>query len=190
MLYAKWVPRNKRPQASEEKRAEIVAAARELFVDAGYEATPMGRLAATVGVSANTIYWYFADKDDVLIAVLDAVMTDAWAEYQSVAAEPIAARLLWVVRQLQQMNRLVSTVHARAERSPAVAQWHNNFHLLTASVFRFELESSGADPATLDAEVTIGVFAIEGLLTHPLDEDQQRAICDVLATRLISTPPQ
>ncbi|PQP53755.1 TetR/AcrR family transcriptional regulator, partial [Mycolicibacterium austroafricanum] len=82
------MPRNKRPQPPQEKRAEIVTAARELFVDAGYDATPMGRLAAAAGVAANTIYWYFEDKDAVLIAVLDEVMTDAWAQYQSVAAEP------------------------------------------------------------------------------------------------------
>lgn len=88
------------------------------------------------------------------------------------------------------MSRLVSTVHARAERSPAVAHWHDNFHLLTSRLFRFELESAGADTATLDAEVMIGVFTIEGLLMHPMSEDQQRAICDVLAERWISTPPQ
>ena len=177
------MPRNKRPQASQEKRAEIVTAARELFVSAGYDATPMGRVASTAGVAANTIYWYFDDKDAVLIAVLDDVMGDAWTQYQSVASEPIPVRLLWVVGQLQQMSRLVSTVHARAERSPSVAVWHDNFHLLTSSLFRSELEAAGAAVEGLDAEVMIGVFTIEGLLMHPLPEDQQRAICDTLAAR-------
>ncbi|WP_155771679.1 helix-turn-helix domain-containing protein, partial [Mycobacterium asiaticum] len=70
--------RNKRPQAADEKRAEIVAAARRLFIDAGYDATSMSRLAKEAGVAPNTIYWYFGDKDDVLIAVLDSVMADIW----------------------------------------------------------------------------------------------------------------
>jgi AcrR family transcriptional regulator len=177
------VPRNRRPQPSQEKRAEIVTAARELFVDSGYDATPMGRLATAAGVAANTIYWYFEDKDAVLIAVLDEVMTDAWAQYQSVAAEPIAARLLWVVRQLQQMSRLVSTVHARAERSPSVATWHDNFHLLTSGILRHELESAGVGADSVDAEVMIGVFTVEGLLMHPLADHQQRTVCEVLAAR-------
>lgn len=69
-------------------------------------------------------------------------------------------------------------------------QWHDNLHLLTSSVFRFELEGSGAATETLDAEVMIGVFAMEGLLTHPLDEDQQRAICDVLAERWSTATPR
>jgi len=182
------MPRNKRPQAPEEKRGEIVAAARELFIDAGYDATSMGRLATAAGVAANTIYWYFDDKDDVLIAVLNDVMAEAWTQYQSVAAESLSGRLLWVVRQLQQMSRLVSTVHARAERSPAITQWHNNFHFFTGGLLRSELEKAGTPATILDAEVMIGTFAVEGLLMHPLSEDQQRAICDTLAQRWIPTP--
>jgi len=184
------MPRNKRPQAADEKRREIVAAARHLFIDAGYDATPMGRLATVAGVAANTIYWYFADKDDVLIAVLNNVMAEAWTQYESVAAEPLPARLLWLVHQLQQMSRLVSTVHARAERSPAITEWHNNFHFFTASLVRAELENAGIVPAEqLDAEVMIGTFTVEGLLMHPLDEDQQRAICNTLAEHWVPAPP-
>ena len=48
--------KNRRPKASQEKRAEIVTVARTLFVDAGYDATSMGRLAAAAGVASNTIY--------------------------------------------------------------------------------------------------------------------------------------
>ncbi len=180
--------KNRRPKASQEKRAEIVTVARTLFVDAGYDATSMGRLAAAAGVASNTIYWYFADKDAVLIAVLDDVMADAWDEYQSVAAEPISVRLLWVVRQLQQLSRLVSTVHARAGRSPSVALWHDNFHLQTSSLFRFELEAAGSAADSLDAEVMIGVFTIEGLLMHPLSEERQRTVCDALTARWIPPP--
>lgn len=182
------MPRNRRPQAREEKRGEIVAAARDLFIDVGYESTSMGRIAKAAGVSANTIYWYYADKDDVLVAVLNAVMTDVWVEFQSVATEPASERLMWVVRQLQRMSRLVNTVHTRAEGSPMVAEWHNNFHLLASSLFHMELEQAGTSAEALDAEVMIGVFAIEGMLMHPLGEEQQRAICDTLGTRWIPKP--
>jgi hypothetical protein len=40
----------------------------------------------------------------------------------------------------------------------------------------------------VDAEVMIGIFTIEGLLMHHLDEGEQRAICDALASRW--TPAQ
>ncbi|WP_030169178.1 MULTISPECIES: TetR/AcrR family transcriptional regulator [Actinomycetes] len=175
--------RNKRPQASGEKRQEIVAAARKLFIEGGYEATSMSRLAKEAGVAPNTIYWYFDDKDDVLVAVVSAVMADVWPQYQAIADEPIAARVLWIVQRLTEMSSLVTTVHARVPHSPAAAEWHNNFHLLTATLFRVELETLGVPAETVDAEVMIAVFTVEGLLMHTRDEGEQRAICETLASR-------
>jgi AcrR family transcriptional regulator len=179
------VARNKRPQAAEEKRAEIVAAARRLFIQDGYDATSMSRLAKEAGVAANTIYWYFADKDDVLIAVLTSVMADVWPQYERIASHPIAERVLWIVGQLTEMSRLVTTVHARVEHSSAIAEWHQNFHTITGSLLQFELQSIGV--AAVDAEVMIGIFTVEGLLMHNQDEDQQRAIVDALTSRWTTT---
>lgn len=175
------MPANRRQQDREEKRAEILAEARRLFIEDGYEATSMAALAKAAGVAGNTIYWYFADKDDVLVAVLDAVLSDALGEYEQVAAAPLEDQLAWVVRQLQQMRRLVNTVHARAAHSPAVDEWHTGFHLIAEGMFRNTLEQAGVGGADIDAEVKIGVFAVEGLLSHGLDEAQQQAICRRLA---------
>ena len=124
------MPANRSRQDREEKRLELITAARQLFIKDGYEATPMSALAKAAGVAGNTIYWYFGDKDDVLVAVLDAVLGDAMADYQEVAAQPLEEQLLWVVDTLQQMRRLVVTVHSRAVQSPAVDEWHTAFHLM------------------------------------------------------------
>ena len=167
------MPATKPLKDREEKRQELIAAASRLFIEDGYEATSMAKLADAAGVSGNTIYWYFADKDDVFIAVLDAVMEDAWADYQDVVERPLEERLLWVVRQLRTMHRLVTTLHARIGRSPALNTWHDNFHEMAEGLWRSTLEQAGATGVSLDAEVKIGVFAIEGLLTHELDEQQQ-----------------
>ncbi|PWD44335.1 TetR family transcriptional regulator [Gordonia paraffinivorans] len=182
--------RNKRPQAADEKREEIVTAARRLFLENGYDATSMSRLAKEAGVAANTIYWYFEDKDDVLVAVLSAVMADVWPMYQAVAGEPISERVLWIVRRLTEMRSLVTTVHARVPHSPKVAEWHNNFHVLTSVLFRAELEAAGVSPETVDAEVMIAVFTVEGLLMHTADENEQRTVCQTLASRWPSAADQ
>lgn len=180
----------KRPQAAEEKRAEIVAAARRLFIEDGYDATSMSRLAKEAGVAPNTIYWYFQDKDDVLIAVLTSVMADVWPQYEGIASQPIAARVLWVVGQLTEMSRLVTTVHSRVEHSAAVAEWHQNFHAITGSLLQYELHSAGVPPSTVDAEVMIGIFTVEGLLMHNQDEGRQRAIIDALTSRWTVDKPR
>lgn len=175
------MPANKRQQDREEKRAELLAEARRLFIENGYESTSMATLAKAAGVAGNTVYWYFADKDDVLLAVLNDVMTDALADYERVATAPLEDQLVWVVRQLQEMQRLVTTVHARAAHSTTIDEWHTGFHALTEGMFRETLVRAGVDHAGIEAEVKIGVFAVEGLLTHGLDEKQQQAICRRLA---------
>lgn len=175
--------RNKKPQPADEKREEIVAAARRLFLEGGYDATSMSRLAKEAGVAPNTIYWYFDDKDDVLVAVVSAVMADVWPEYQEIASNPVAERISWIVQRLTEMRGLVTTVHARVPHSAAVAEWHNNFHLLTSTLFRAELEAMGVPQEALDAEVMIAVFTVEGLLMHTPDAVEQRKVCEALASR-------
>lgn len=180
------MPATKRQQDREEKRAELLAKARRLFIEDGYEATSMAALAKAAGVAGNTIYWYFTDKDDVLLAVLDAVLSDVLTDYQQVANAPLEDQLGWVVKQLQQMNRLVNTVHTRAVQAPAIDEWHTNFHRITEGLFRTTLERAGVHRASIDAEIKIGVFTIEGLLTHALDDAQQQAICQRLAQQWTS----
>ena len=182
------MPATKRLQDRDAKRAELVHAARRLFVDTGYERTSMSALAQAAGVAGNTIYWYFEDKDAVLVAVLDAVMTDAWTDYQAIAAGDLEDQLLWVVQQLRQMRRLVATVHARVEQAPAVSVWHDAFHEVTERVLAAALKQTGTEAADVEAEVKIAVFAIEGMLTHDLDEPHRRAICHRLATQRRPSP--
>ncbi len=176
------MPATKPRQEREEKRVELIAAARRLFIEAGYDATSMATLARAAGVAPNTIYWYFDDKDDVLIAVLDAVLADALAGYGTIAAQPLADQLIWTVDALQQMHRLVTTVHARIGRSAALDTWHTDFHAATEGLLRAQLLQRIPE-ATIDAEVKIAVFTIEGLLTHRIEPSQQRAICEQLAAR-------
>lgn len=176
------MPPTKHLQARDEKRDELVAAARALFIADGFEATSVVKLADSVGVTANTIYWYFQDKDALLVGVLDAVLADALAAYQDVATQTLDAQLEWVLGQLQQMRRLVTTVHARIGRSPALNTWHDNFHAMAEGLLRAALEQTGATGESLDADVKIGIFTIESLLIHDLDKRQQRAICQRLAS--------
>ncbi|WP_210491485.1 helix-turn-helix domain-containing protein [Patulibacter sp. SYSU D01012] len=176
------MPPTKPRQDREEKRAELVAAARRLFVEDGFDATSMAALARAAGVAPNTIYWYFGDKDDLLVAVLDAVLADALAAYADVAERPIVDQVLWTVGQLQALRGLVTTVHARIGRSEALNAWHDAFHATAEGLLRASIEQ--AVPAdALDAEVRIAVFTVEGLLTHALTTPEQRAVCARLASR-------
>lgn len=177
--------RNKQLQDKTEKRDEVISAASQLFIEDGYDASSMSRIADAADVTPNTIYWYFKDKDAVLIAVLNAVVGDALAEYQTISDRPISELLPWLLSRLEHARKLVTTVHSRISQSPELNEWHDRFHLASESLLRSRLESAGVPANTVDAEAKIGVFAFEGMLMHDLGETQNLAICDALAARWI-----
>jgi len=47
----------------EERQAEILAAATELFAAKGFHETKVSQIAARAGVSQGTVYWYFDSKE-------------------------------------------------------------------------------------------------------------------------------
>jgi TetR/AcrR family transcriptional repressor of mexJK operon len=54
------------------KRAQIVAAARQAFLDEGYAGSSVNRIASAAGVSIKTLYRHFESKDDLFSAVMQA----------------------------------------------------------------------------------------------------------------------
>jgi AcrR family transcriptional regulator len=176
------MPVNRRTQPEAEKRAQLIAAARQLFVSNGYEATSMSRIAQAAAVTPNTIYWYFRDKDELLIAVLDVLLQEDLQTYAAVADAPLADKLQWAVERLRRVSGLVTTVHNRIRESPSLHAWHERFHALFEQLFTAQLPTR-LTSAQRQAEVRIVSFALEGMVAHALDEQATRQICESLATR-------
>jgi AcrR family transcriptional regulator len=176
------MPRNKRPQEREAKRGEIVAAARALFLERGFEATPLSAIAKAAGVTPNTIYWYFADKDALLIAVLDELLLESWTAYQGhvEATADDVDLLAWVVDGFRDLRLLISEIHARIDVSPALNAWHDRFHAASEGLLAHELRERGVPQSALEPTVKIAVFVIEGLITHALEPARAREILQTL----------
>jgi TetR/AcrR family transcriptional regulator, regulator of autoinduction and epiphytic fitness len=62
-------------RVAEEKRAQIVAAATELFLELGYDRTSLARIADCSGVSRATLFKQFPSK----AALFDAIVTASWS---------------------------------------------------------------------------------------------------------------
>lgn len=58
-------------RGQEHKRADILAAARDLFVESGVDRVSMDAVAARAGVSKRTVYDYYGDKRRLLLAVIE-----------------------------------------------------------------------------------------------------------------------
>ncbi len=175
--------RNKRVQDREEKQEEIIHAARDLFLNEGYDATSMNRIAHEAQVAPNTIYWYFKNKDELLVSILNAELTKHLNAYILQSTQDPIERLIWVVEQLQLANRLVSTVHARLKFSTELLEWHEKFHLLVEGLLRLELQTLEIAHDLIETRVKIAVFTIEGLLSHQLSEPEKREICKALLAK-------
>ena len=69
------MPRNRQHRTREEKSSEIVAIARRLFLEKGYDGTTMAAIAREAGVATNVVHWYFATKDELFVAALESLQS-------------------------------------------------------------------------------------------------------------------
>ena len=159
-----------------ETKDAILQVARRLFLEKGYERTTMSHIADAASVVPNTIYWYFADKDALLIAVLDALVADAARDFQARQAGALEGQITWLLGEFDRLHDMIATVHSRASASDAVGKWHDNFHRLLESVLVAALRGQGVPEDDLAPASRVLTFVVEGLLVHPSPAKDRRAL--------------
>ncbi len=188
------MPRNRPDRTREEKSAEIVAAARRLFLEHGYDGTTMATIGREVGIAKNVVHWYFPTKDELFVAVLDALQTkdlEEAAKRLSRASpdgdEAELAKLLteFVSRRLDRFG-LLATLHERSHFSPVMAEFHERAHQryrqgLELAIARFPIPD---DERALVVEALVS--AVESLVMHRASKRRARQMMTFLAKRLIA----
>ena len=92
---AKWT---RRP---EDRPREILAAAVRVFAARGYIATRLDDIAAAAGVTKGTIYYYFKNKDALLLQLAATFDREEFAKLEALVGDetgPVSARLRMVMR--------------------------------------------------------------------------------------------
>ena len=69
--------------SSKIRQTQIIEAAMRCFQRKGYENTTIDDIAAEYGLSKGSIYWYYASKKDILIAVSEHMISELFEGYQS-----------------------------------------------------------------------------------------------------------
>lgn len=164
--------RNKREVDPEVKREQIEEAACALFLVDGYEATSMAAVGKAAGVAPNTLYWYFASKDDLLVAILDRLVNRAVAQLAGMQDQTLGAQLTWLLGEFQQASKLISTVHSRLDRSDKIREWHERFHAMLDDMLVHQMVSKGMSRTKASVMATVGTYVVEGLLSHPHTSQQ------------------
>lgn len=108
-MYSKWVSidehvptrrRQTRRESQQETRARLIAAAIDLFADAGVSATSLHAVAEHAGYSRGAVHGNFADKGELARAVADAVAGELAPELDRIlrADGPSGERLAGYIR--------------------------------------------------------------------------------------------
>ena len=122
-------------------RAAVIAAARRLFVETGWNATTIAAVARAAGVSSETIYSVFTSKQGLLVAVIEASIRRNQPESslldqpgpRAVAAatghrEQIALFARDITEVLGGVAPLMAVVQAAAAADPAMASLYRGLH--------------------------------------------------------------
>ena len=62
-----------RPDVSEERKSQILAAATTVFTKHGFANARMDDIVAESGLSKGALYWYFDSKDAIIVGILDQI---------------------------------------------------------------------------------------------------------------------
>lgn len=60
------------------RKQEMLRAAEELIIDKGYKATTMQDVAQKAGTSIGNVYFYFSNKDEMAMEVIDHICEEIW----------------------------------------------------------------------------------------------------------------
>ena len=77
----------RRQRGTDERRAELLEAARRRFVRDGFAEVSVSRIVRDVGVAQGTFYYYFESKEAALDALIEAYVRELASRVQEVARE-------------------------------------------------------------------------------------------------------
>lgn len=173
--------RNKRDIDPGVKKKELEDTAERLFMENGYEATSMSRIAQALGVAPNTLYWYYASKDELLVGVLNRLLSDSLRQLPTATSAPLREQMAWALQQFEQSRALMNAVHSKLDQSAVIRDWHERFHSFIEAVVVHKLKANGISDQRAGMLATVATFLLEGLLAHPHSETQRNDILEWFA---------
>jgi AcrR family transcriptional regulator len=155
-----------RRQAAERTRVAILDAARELFAERGYAATPMTAIAERAGVALDTVYASAGRKPELARLLIEtaisgtdqAVPAEQRDYVQAIQAAPdartkIAIYAAAITAMAPRMALVLSIIQQAGPDEPALAAlWHEIAERRAANMRRFVADLAAAAPLRLDPD--------------------------------------
>ena len=148
-------PRRRSTAASSETRSALLDAAEQLMLEDGYAAVTARRVAAKAGVDVGLVYYYFANMDELFLALFRRG-ADARLELQEkvlASSQPLWG--LWDLTHHQTSTALTLEFIALANHRKAIraeiAESLQRFRTMQLDTMTTVLEGYGIDPSTRPA---------------------------------------
>lgn len=113
--------RERRRPARDDVRAQVLAAAREVFGEVGYHAASTAEIVRRAGFTKGALYSNFTGKEDLFLALVEeetAARVEHLASSASFATEDVASSLLAFVRD-SRAGLVFAEFRAQADLEPA-----------------------------------------------------------------------
>ena len=174
-------------------RDKVVEGARDVFAERGFSATRMGDIADAAGVAHGTVYTYFDTKEDVLLAVLDAVRRDLHEAMTLPAVRDPIARVeaanrayLDGYRAHARLLRVAEEASGTDERFTDVLRELRRTHVARVAAALGKLQSEGLAAPDLDAHTAAAALCgmVEAFAAHWLGRGESHD--EALATRTLT----
>lgn len=126
--------RNRRQEASKQRRQAILDAALEVFAANGFAATRLDEVAEKAGVAKGTIYLFFKDKEDLFEQIVLGAVSPVLATVSTVALEggqpfdALMSRFIEVFRRdilATRRKEIIRLVISEGARFPRIAEFYH-----------------------------------------------------------------
>jgi len=182
-------------------RARILQAARKIFAQHGYHGATIGEIAAEAGLSNGAVYYNFANKEDLFLALLGQWRTELIADVQTAVGRPGSAgpehsfqdemrHVIGTLKRRREWRLLLFEFVTYAARNPEFrerfAAGRQNFKAALASALADRIAAHRLQPVVPPEQLAVLVSAlVNGLALDELTEPGGIS-GDLLATALLA----
>lgn len=154
---------NRGPSAAAENRAALIAAAREVFADAGYDA-PLSLVARRAGVGQGSLYRHFPDRVSLALAVFE----DSVNDLEALAAEPgttLTDLLTLITEQTIASTAFIDMV-SMAPIDPRIRDVHARVETLLGAPLSRAQRAGGIRSDLTSGDLLLAVGMLAGILAR------------------------
>jgi AcrR family transcriptional regulator len=176
------MPATRSETPRDDKAQQMVDAAISQVRSAGYEGLSVAGVARTLGLAANSVYWYFPNKDALFVAALDNILADL-ALKKPHGSRSLISRLLWFTDELQPVWQVIGPVYQRRQISPVMNEFANRLDELITTML-----TNGLAVTVRESDLPLAVLTVratvEGAYSQRLEPDARHSILRFLLKQL------